>query len=448
MKLPERQYRYLEDLYAGGGGRIVILYGQKYAGKREIVKAFSSGKPTASYTALKCEDRHQRRIMREYFHTDEEYPGYDSIFAMISGNARKGRLVLAIYDFENVIRSDSDFMQQLVSFVASSSVPGGVLVLLISSSVGFVENDLVKRLGSLSRSVAGFLKIPVCSFFDLKEYFPAYSPEDRLGVYAVLGGRPGMYTCFDPGKSLRENIENVLLDRRGALSNEAELRLMRSLRETAVYSSILMSVASGDSKLNDIHKTTGFSRAKISVYLENLISLEVAEKIFSEETGNMDNAKKGIYGISDPLMLFWYRYVFPRESELSDLSPRDFYDRYIGPGFKGFCEDAFREAVAHYVEADKTISGGNRCGIWEGKKGRLDLISEKDDGTFLAGICSYEKGVMGFEQYEDMLKVAKSAKISISHTVLAAGEGFDESLMKMKDDPGFTLLTLKDLDRK
>ena len=49
----------------------------------------------------------------------------------------------------------------------------------------------------------------------------------------------------------------------------------------------------------DIFHATGFSRAKISVYLKNLANFNIAEKVVSFETGGWENAKKGVYQIKE-----------------------------------------------------------------------------------------------------------------------------------------------------
>ena len=48
-------------------------------------------------------------------------------------------------------------------------------------------------------------------------------------------------------------------------------------------------------KLNDIYRHTGFSRAKISVYLKNLMELDLAEKVYSYDTEGRSDTQKGIY---------------------------------------------------------------------------------------------------------------------------------------------------------
>ncbi|MFR6392129.1 MAG: hypothetical protein ACLUN0_03870 [Roseburia sp.] len=63
--------------------------------------------------------------------------------------------------------------------------------------------------------------------------------------------------------------------------HEAENYISIELRELSVYNTILAALASGNNKLNDLFLKTGFSRAKISVYMKNLMAFDVVEKVVS-----------------------------------------------------------------------------------------------------------------------------------------------------------------------
>ena len=77
----------------------------------------------------------------------------------------------------------------------------------------------------------------------------------------------------------------------------AQQVIASELRELSVYNTILSAIAQGHNKLNDLFLATGYSRAKISVYMKNLSHCDIVETVVSFETGGWDNAKKGIYRI-------------------------------------------------------------------------------------------------------------------------------------------------------
>ena len=104
--------------------------------------------------------------------------------------------------------------------------------------------------------------------------------EQSVEVFAVLGGVPGFWKCFDDRLGVKENICRCILNQDAFLYGEGQRIGKEELRETGVYNTILASIAAGNHKLNDLYQHTGFSRAKISVYIKNLMELELVEKVF------------------------------------------------------------------------------------------------------------------------------------------------------------------------
>ena len=140
----------------------------------------------------------------------------------------------------------------------------------------------------------------------MMEYFSGFSMEQCIEAYAVLGGIPGLWNHFSDKLSIKENICRNILDSKAFLFGEGQRMVEEELRETGVYNTILSSIAAGNHKLNDLYLHTEFSRAKISVYLKNLMELELVEKIFSYDTEGKANTQKGIYRISNHFVHFYF----------------------------------------------------------------------------------------------------------------------------------------------
>ena len=113
-----------------------------------------------------------------------------------------------------------------------------------------------------------------------------------MEIFSILGGIPAYWECFDASKSIEQNITDAVLKKGAPLREEGENIVARDLRELNVYNTILHCLANGENKLNDLHVHTGFSRAKISVYIKNLMERELVEKVFPFENASAINAKK------------------------------------------------------------------------------------------------------------------------------------------------------------
>ena len=242
-----------------------------------------------------------------------------------------------------------------------------------------------------------------------------------------------MWQCMSPAKSLKDNVCETILSPTGVLCGECRRILSEELRELNVYQTILSALAGGRHKLNDIYEYTGFSRAKISVYLKNLMELELIEKVFSYDTAGREHVQKGVYRICNHFVHFAFTYLYPNASRLEMISPQAFYEKNIVPGFRKFMFQAFREMCREYIlrEAAKgqfpfAISS---VGEWAGKAGDIDFIARSKEGETLLALCQCEREKFPYEDYEWLLFLAKQAKLRTDHIWLFTDKGFDERLM-------------------
>lgn len=336
----------LNHYYDREGSQILVLYGQRYIGKSSLLKEFTADKDHYYYSARICSEREQkyqwgRQLGREGVKTSQ-FPEFSEIFESLpySGN---GKQVIIIDEFSRIVKASENFMPELVKFIHSQWSRRQVLVVLVSSSVGWVENQMVAAMGESAYELSGLMKIRELPFKELVAYFPGFSIEQCIETYAVLGGFPGLWQMFDDRISVRENICRTLLNPGSILYNEPQRLLEDSLRETSVYGTILSSIAEGNYKLNDLYEKTDFSRAKISVYLKNLMELELVEKVFSYDTAGKANTQKGIYRISNHILHFYFYFLYSNLSERENSSPTLFYKQYVAPTFRLYVSDYFRQ---------------------------------------------------------------------------------------------------------
>ena len=288
---------YLNNYYDRDGSQILIVYGQKHIGKTALVKEFMKDRPGYYYLASACSEREQayqwgRQLTHDGYVVDK-FPTFQEIFEKLAHRVT-GKKVLVIDEFQNIVRASDAFMKDLVAFVHSQWNRDDVMVILVSSSIGWIENSMITRIGEAAYELSGLLKIKEMPFADLVERFPNFRIEECVEAYAILGGIPGLWNQFDDRLTIQQNICRNILDCNSFLFEEGERILTEQLREPGVYNTIMASIAAGDHKLNDLHLHTEFSRAKISVYLKNLIELELVEKVFSYDTAGKENVQKGI----------------------------------------------------------------------------------------------------------------------------------------------------------
>lgn len=365
---------YLNNYYDRDGSQILIVYGQKHIGKTALVKEFMKDRPGYYYLASACSEREQAyqwgRQLTHDGYVVEKFPAFQEIFEKIARRVT-GKKVLVIDEFQNIVRASDAFMKDLVAFVHSQWNRDDVMVILVSSSIGWIENSMITRIGEAAYELSGLLKIKEMPFADLVERFPNFRIEECVEAYAILGGIPGLWNQFDDRLTIQQNICRNILDCNSFLFEEGERILTEQLREPGVYNTIMASIAAGNYKLNDLHQHTEFSRAKISVYLKNLIELELVEKVFSYDTAGKENVQKGIYRISHPFVDFYYTYMYPHLSDLQMLSVGEFYNHYIMRDFRryvsGYFKQVCRQHLARLGDRHRLPINCGTIGEWIGK---------------------------------------------------------------------------------
>ena len=313
------------------------------------------------------------------------------------------------------------------------------MIVHVTSAAGWVENHLVGKIGSKAARINGFLKVRPFGFLEMCALFGEYSMEETLHSYAVLGGIPGYWVNFSPKLTAEKNIIRSIVAVESRLHEEMEVFLERELREPCVYNTILSALAGGFYKLNDIYAHTGFSRAKISVYLKNLMELDLVEKVYSFETAGRANAQKGVYRIANPYVRFYFRYLFPNQSMLQQLTPEEFYKRKIAPTYEQYTEEAYCLACRELMGREyRTV------GEWRGKTGNIDIVAS-DAGEEQIGIaCCKWSGKMLHSDYERLLASMKKARIKTTDIRLYCERGFDEQLEKAAGEGRVKLLGIRE----
>lgn len=317
----ETELKFLNQYYVREGSHILVVYGQRGIGKTSLLKKFTEGRKSFFYSARACSAREQQYQwgceLREQGKEVPLYPDYQELFAGFFKPGLAEKQILVVEEFHHIIKNDDLFLTELIHLL-NGQMNGAVMVILCTSASGWVENNMISKIGNRAMAFSGLLKVRELKLQDMQKVFPKYSLEDSICIYDVLGGVPGFWSIFDENLTAKENIIKHILCRESKLLDEIAVSITEELREPAVYYTILTAMARDCCKLNDIYKHTGFSRAKISVYLKNLMELEFVEKVAS-----------GTYRIANSYVQFYFRFLFPHMSMLNGITPEEYYERYI-----------------------------------------------------------------------------------------------------------------------
>ena len=430
----KKEIAYLEDLYKKNRTDILCLYGHRGVGKTSLVLSFAAARGCYYYEARPVSDELAVEIAcgENGGNPGGEENIFSSFFKSIKyqGGKEGEKKVLIIDEFQNLIKNDESFIEALIEY--TKTVPEHVLVIFISSSISFVENALVPKIGQYARMFSGFYKLLPLSFVDCVSYFSGYDTENCMKVYSLLGGMPSYWSKFSDKISVDDNIKRCILHPDAYLRNEGARIVGEELREVNVYSTILYYLSHGFNKLNELHVKTGFSRAKISVYIKNMMERELVEKVFSFDDASSINAKKGIYRIRNPYLHFYYRFIFSMESRLVLMGPSKYFESFVKAGLDDFYEEHFRIVCTEFLSLlsgmGKLPIKAEKTGEWVGKRGNIDVVMQDDDDNTLVAYCSWKKDIITLKDYKHYISLASDARIHPDYIMILARGEFEKPL--------------------
>jgi len=441
----KKEAAYLEELYKKDRTDILCMYGHKGVGKTSLMLSFAQNKSFYYYEARPVSDELSLQIFFDELNngqnTDALNFGEDSsasdYYRAILNNVQylpsangNNKRVLIIDEFQYLIKNDDLFIKELIDY--TERIDENILVVLISSSISFVENSLVPKIGQLARRFSGFYKVSPLSFVDCVSYFSNYDTENCMKVYSLLGGIPSYWARFSDKITVDENIKRCLLHPDAPLRHEGFRIVSDELREINVYSTILYYLANGNNKLNELHVKTGFSRAKISVYIKNMMERELVEKVFSFDDASTINAKKGVYRIRNPYLHFYYKFIFAKESRLVLSGPSKYFEEFVKNELDDFYEEHFRIVCTEFLtllsSMGKLPIRAQKTGEWVGKRGSIDVVMRDDDDNCIVAYCSWKKDIITVKDYKLYLSIAQDARIHPDYIIILAKGEFDKAL--------------------
>ena len=443
----------LEALYGESDNKLVILHGRLGSDKEDFLKSFAKGKPYFYYRCANASEKQQKELFGRKVESayDVKLTGYEyeDFFNRIrSGSAEK--LVLVIDEFQYLVKKDEEFINALIKLKKKQYYPGPVLIILATSSLVWMNKDVPELPSAFQSLIDSRILLSDLTFLDVVRHFESYSTSDAVRAYGIIGGVPEFVRLWDAKKNVRDNVCRMILSQDGALFHEAEDYIASELRELAVYNTILCSLAAGNNKLNDLFLDTGFSRAKISVYMKNLMEFDVVEKVVSFETGGWENTKKGVYRISDTYINFWFHFIYPHLSDLFLLSPEDFYDRFIQPELETYLNRYFIAVCSEYLEllnqVKKLPIEVTKMGTWIGKKGNIDIIAQNSARNSIVSLCQWSGSEITIRMCEDLKERMKLAHVTADYLYLFSARGFDITLTeRAKADNTLVLIDMNEL---
>lgn len=208
------------------------------------------------------------------------------------------------------------------------------------------------------------LNLKPMDYYESALFYSEFSDEDKVRLFSVFGGIPYYNRLINSGKSVRDNIIDLIASPGARLENEVSMYLNSEISKITNANEVFEALAKGFSRYKDILDQSNVSSGPALIdILDKLMRMDVVAK--EAPINDENNKKKSGYFISDNLSLFYYKYIFRNMSRLNIMDPDVFYDRYISDDFETkYVPKSFERICKQYL-------------IRKNRKGLMDEIFEK-----------------------------------------------------------------------
>lgn len=308
------------------GGELLLLYGRRRVGKTALLRhwAGQGHLPWTYWMAQKEPSELQRRKLyaalrgRAPTATAPTFASWSELWDDVAALVRDDRRILVLDELPWAIEADSAMLSALQYAWDIHFQQSNLILVLCGSQIRTMETILSQQTPLFGRLTAQYRLQPF-PFAILRQFFPTWSPEAQVAVYAMVGGVPAYLSWFDAGRSLSDNIRQSILAPSSVALSEIELLLSDEVRDIRTYLTVLNAIGEGAHALKDIANATLTASTNLTKYLGILQELRLVERRVPATVPPAlhHRSKQGRYHLTDPFHRFYFRFLRPREAEIA-----------------------------------------------------------------------------------------------------------------------------------
>ncbi len=347
----------LNRRYQSQKAEFMILYGRRRVGKTRLITRwmelekprafFWIAAPTSSVDQLRSFSQAVFRFeSQSQPPADMSYGDWPTAFQALARLAENERLAVIIDEFTYLLEAEPAVSAYLQHAWDHSLSKSNLFLIISGSHLGMMYRQALSYQAPLyGRSTANLLLQPL-PFGVTQSFFPNYSADERVAVYAMLGGVPAYWERFTPERNLTQNIRSEFLNYSASLHDEPRLLLADFLRDPHNYIAIFRAIANGARTPKEIAGFSGLEEKHIPQYLSVLTETGfIARRV---PVTQPPTSRLGRHFITDPFLRFYYRFLARRQSQLA----------------LGVEEQALEEIKRHLLDFIGTYTWEELCQEW------------------------------------------------------------------------------------
>lgn len=393
----------LERAYASTRAEFFPVYGRRRVGKSELLLHFLDGKPGLYFLGKKATPQLQIEEFMEIAAAGLDQPllaeaavsdWRRALDLVLKYKPRGSKFILVMDEFQWTAKASPE-LPSLLQGICDANARGNndLMLILCGSYMGFMEREVLGEKSPLYGRRTGQIFLQPFSYREAAGFHPALSASDQAMLHFLCGGIPFYLRFFEQKKSVGMNIRDNFLNEFAALHREVDFLLREELKELNKYHAILTALATGSKTSREMAELTGIPERSLYYYLEHLIGLRyVAKRYPLADAGPLRTTR---FEIRDALFRFWFRFVYPNMSFISQMGPEQSYQELIRPhlaSYWGRCfETLCRDALPLLYQAEG-ISAAFEIGEYWDQDVQIDVVGLRQDNS--TDLCECKWGAI------------------------------------------------------
>ncbi len=459
----EKELAELEAMYRTDRFQLFVLYGRRRVGKTTLLNEFCRDKASIFYSA---EQSNQKLNLNKFSsivfqhygeNTLEPFSSWENALSYIDNRQKDERVVVVIDEFPYLVRKNKALLSELQHLIDHKLQYGKMFLILCGSYMGFMEKEVLGSKSPLFGRRTGQLHMKPFDYRTSAKFLEGFDAEEQLMLYGAFGGTALYLQQVVPDYDFESNIKHAFLRVTAYLYEEPLLLLRQEVQEPGIYNAIIEAVAGGASKANEISTKIGEEVAKCLKYINTLCELGILYK--ETPFGEKDSSRKTLYGISDFMFRFWYRYVYANRSLLETGAQDAVMYRRIVPTYSEYMGIVFEKVCRDYLMAKNAVGElpilFTSIARWWGTNPidrtqvEIDLIA-KDNKDYLICECKWRNEKLDIGVLRTLKEKADLFTKARSQTwyVLFSKSGFTDAVMEEAEkDDSMILVGIDDILR-
>lgn len=438
------------DKYRGA-----IVYGRRRLGKTELLKhcLLNKGIPCIIFQCSQTNeavntDRLTAIVENELKLSNLSFKRFTDVLRFIFEYSKEKEIYLVIDEYPYIrknIKGLDSLIQEIIDKYHNQSK---MKFFLSGSSISTMES--IQSTGNpLYRRFHLSVLVREMDYYDSAKFYPTFSNEDKVRLYAAFGGVPYYNEQINPSLSVKENIILLLSGKYSHLLEEITVNMKEELSKINNANQVFSAIALGAFHYTDILQQAHLPNSS-ALYdtLEILSKMDLIE--FISPINDKTNKKKSGYRISDSSLAFYYRYIFSRTSQRELLDDDGFYEEYIKDDFEQRLVPQKFEKIAKQflIRLNKKrkiepllIDLGT---YWYDDKinkrnGQFDVVAKQKDGGYVFYEAKFTSKPLSIAEINKEIEQANATGLYAAAYGFISKSGFKEK------NSNYRLYDLKDL---